>query len=200
MHDEIHPKDLIGDILIHAGDWSGYGSFQELTDLNEWFGTLSIPKSNIVLIAGNHDKAACNMGYQITKEMFSNATYLDNDLYEVNGLKIYGTPYSLKYGGWSFMKEESELSAEWAKIPEGIDILIVHGPPKGILDYVARGGNVGSETLRDHIFDRIKPRVVIFGHIHPSYGMKTVKGIKFINAASLNDDYELVNDPIKFTL
>jgi len=190
-------ESLHGNIIIHAGDWSSLGRFQEMMDFNQWIGT--IPFGDFVCIAGNHDKAACEMGYQLTKQSLSNATYLDNDLAIIQGLKIYGTPYSRTFGRWSFMKSEEELNHEWSKIPEGIDILIVHTPPYGILDVVS-GVHVGSTTLADQIFNRIKPKLVVFGHIHEGYGQTEIDGIKFVNAACLDAYYDLRNKPIQIAL
>lgn len=199
-HEEIDSQDVDVDILIHSGDWSGIGTFQEMMNLNVWFGTL--PAKHIVCVAGNHDKYAAQAGYQTTKQMFTNAIYLDNDECVLEGLRIYGTPYSNKYGRWSFMMEDDELDSNvWSKIPSGIDILVVHGPPHGILDFVPRGGHVGSRSLRTHIFDRIKPKLVVFGHIH-EHGGKIVEqdGIKFVNASLLDEYYILKKKPVKIAI
>lgn len=203
-HWDIDMESLHGDIIIHAGDWSNMGRVQELTDFNQWLGNVSsamyTPRENIICIAGNHDKYPSVAGRDVTSKMFSNAVYLDNDLYEVEGFKIYGTPWSRTYGRWSFMKEENELDHEWNKIPEGIDILIVHTPPYGLLDVVPRAGHVGSTTLADHIFNRIKPKLVVCGHIHEGYGQVEKDGIKFVNASCLDADYDLRNKPLQIVL
>lgn len=189
-----------GDLLVHTGDFGAVGNFQELAEFNRWLGTLAFEK--IINVAGNHDKICADMGYTLAKDMFTNSTYLEDCITEYKGLKIYGTPYSKQFGHWSFMKVESELDKVWAKIPEGIDILLVHGPAYGILDRVPRGGGTltGSETLRDHILNRIKPKVVCHGHIHCHTGVQIVNGIKFSNAAVLDDNYEYANKPNVFSL
>jgi Icc-related predicted phosphoesterase len=55
-------------------------------------------------------------------------------------------------------------------IPEGIDVLLVHGPPHGYGDTVVRGERVGCEELTRAI-DKKKPKVVCFGHIHEDTGV-----------------------------
>jgi predicted phosphodiesterase len=200
------PPPTENGILIHAGDWGSWGSFQEMIDFDTWLGTTGYPET--VIISGNHDKIAEQQGYQLAKQMFSNAIYLENDLYISNsGLKIYGTPFTETYGNWSFMRSEEDLDKIWAKVPEGIDVLIVHGPCFGILDEVKlRNGkieNTGSVTLRKHIFERLGPaglKAVIFGHIHQSYNQKTIDGIQFVNAALLDEDYVLTNKPIQICI
>jgi Calcineurin-like phosphoesterase len=52
----------------------------------------------------------------------------------------------------------------------GVDIMITHGPPRGILDRV-RGSNesVGCDHLMRAVV-RARPRLHVFGHIHEGYG------------------------------
>jgi Icc-related predicted phosphoesterase len=78
------------------------------------------------------------------------------------------------------------------KIPNNLDILITHGPPKGILDEVGRGGdieNTGSSSLLECVM-RAKPKFHIFGHIH-EHGceIKKENEITFINACVLDPQY-----------
>ena len=89
-------------------------------------------------------------------------------------------------------------------IPEGVDILITHGPPHRILDQVdSRGPNayeyVGCELLMDKI-RKIKPKVHVFGHIHEQSGYDEKDGTLFINASVLNSQYQLVNKPFSIEL
>lgn len=196
-------SDLIdhpADILIHSGDFSNFGTMQELVDFNSWLGEQDYP--HIINIAGNHDSICARLEYDVTKNLFTNSIYLQDNMVEVKGLKIYGTPWCNKFGNWSFMDYEQVLDEYWAKIPVGIDVLVVHGPPKGILDRVPRGGglNVGSVTLRQHILNRIRPKAVLFGHIHCSSGQLEYDGIKFSNGAILNDYHDITNKPRIITL
>ncbi|KAJ9644129.1 hypothetical protein H2199_003997 [Coniosporium tulheliwenetii] len=58
----------------------------------------------------------------------------------------------------------------WAhRMPHDTDILLTHGPPKGHLD---RDG-MGSRFLLSEIW-RVKPRLVVFGHIHGGYGQEEI--------------------------
>lgn len=196
-HEEIDVPH--GDILLHCGDWSGVGSLQELISLNQWFGTLGF--QDIVVIAGNHDRFA-EASYSTTKQLFTNAHYIQDEMIEVQGLKIYGSPYTKEYGAWYFMRTEERLIEVWDKIPDDIDILMTHGPAHGILDYVPRGGgdHAGSVTLGDAILNRIQPKLHAFGHIHCAYGQTQRNSIKFVNAACLDDWYMPVNKPIEVVL
>ena len=50
-----------------------------------------------------------------------------------------------------------------------IDIMLTHGPPKGILDETDRGEKVGCDHLLKAV-TRCKPRLHCFGHIHEGWG------------------------------
>ncbi|OOF97211.1 hypothetical protein ASPCADRAFT_514217 [Aspergillus carbonarius ITEM 5010] len=52
----------------------------------------------------------------------------------------------------------------------GVDIMVTHGPPYGILDQVVPGHvSVGCEHLYRAV-KRARPRLHVFGHIHEGYG------------------------------
>lgn len=55
---------------------------------------------------------------------------------------------------------------------DGVDIVMTHGPPKGILDPLPYD-NVECENLL-HPVRRAKPLLHCFGHIHAGYGAKIV--------------------------
>ncbi|KAK5063064.1 hypothetical protein LTR84_005140 [Exophiala bonariae] len=51
----------------------------------------------------------------------------------------------------------------------GVDIMITHGPPKGLLDRTVDGMEVGCEHLLEAV-RRCRPLVHCFGHIHEGWG------------------------------
>ena len=75
------------------------------------------------------------------------------------------------------------------------DLLVTHGPPKGILDLTPRGEPVGCEELREAV-RRVKPRLHVFGHIHHAYGRHVVDGTRFVNASICDEFYEPSNRPV----
>ena len=81
-------------------------------------------------------------------------------------------------------------------IPDSCDVLITHGPPFEILDWNPRKQRCGCADLRNEIFDRIRPQVHIFGHIHGAHGEREIDGIKFVNASVLSEQYMPVYHPI----
>jgi hypothetical protein len=92
-----------------------------------------------------------------------------------HSFSFYGSPWSPEFCDWAFNAERGEQSrAIWSKIPDDVDILITHGPPHGILDYVPRSKeHCGCEELLKVVKERVKPRLHIFGHIHETYGKFT---------------------------
>ena len=69
------------------------------------------------------------------------------------------------------MKAREKINRVWDNIPEDTDVLIVHGPPKGIRDLsYDRLGNLeycGCGALAKKCFKmRDQLKLVLFGHIH----------------------------------
>lgn len=185
LHREIPiPK---GDILIHAGDITNIGTMAEFDDFNQWLGEL--PHRNKIIIAGNHD-FLFERNHISHLERFMgriNAHYLQDSEIQVAGLRIYGTPWTPTFMDWAFMKDEQfadvgEATEIYSKIPPNLDILITHGPPRGILDMTPRGEAAGSGILLQRVWD-VRPRYHVFGHIHEGYGRIEKNGTTFINAA-----------------
>jgi Icc-related predicted phosphoesterase len=183
-----------GDILVHAGDSTSMGQKHEINEFLKWFSNTDFEHK--IFIAGNHD-----FGFEKETDIDQQfkdlgVTYLfDNDI-TIDGIKFYGSPWQPEFYNWAFnLPRGEELSAKWEKIPDDVDILITHGPAYGILDYAPIGGHVGCEELYRKIVE-VKPKIHVCGHIHDSYGQKTMGGIEFLNASTLNDRYEYAHKPI----
>jgi len=192
-----------GDVLIHAGDMTNRGSFEDLEFFLHWFAAL--PHPNKILISGNHDwcfERQSDASRKIVED--HGVIYLNDEGITIDGVKFWGSPVQPEFCNWAFNRRRgSEINEHWRKIPKNTDVLITHGPPYGILDetYMTRGP-VGCGDLRDHILQRVKPKVHIFGHIHEAHGVEVVDGITFINASQLNDYYSKEADfnPVVFEL
>jgi Icc-related predicted phosphoesterase len=183
-----------GDFLIHAGDISGRGTVQEIKNFLDWFS--NTPFTHKVFIAGNHDWGF-ETNHDIAPEYKEKGVhYLFDSMVELDGVKIYGSPWQPEFYNWAFnLKRGEQLSEKWAKIPEGLDILMTHGPALNILDHTMQGLNVGCEQL----FHRImvtQPKIHVCGHIHWAYGQKEFNGVEFLNASVLDERYEYANKPI----
>lgn len=182
-----------GDMLIHAGDFDIRDEF-ELNHVVNWF--MALKFKNIVFIGGNHDlylEQLFKAG--ITSKMPKGIHYLCNSSVEIDGIKLWGSPYSPAFGqGWGFNGFLDDLKKIWATIPNDTNIVITHAPPFGIND-VVRGIHQGCPILRDRIKE-IKPKLHCHAHIHEGYGIYQDEYTTYINGSIMDEFYEPVNDPI----
>lgn len=182
------PEVPDGDVLLHAGDLTNKGTFEEIQAQLDWIKRL--PHRHKIVIAGNHD-VLLDPDYitrhpdRIYEGVGTSRTDLDwGDVVYLNGsstclnlsadgtrdrsLKIYGSPWTEQYGTWAF--QYSPIRDIWTNaVPNDTDILLVHGPPKGHLDSTGKGC---PHLLRE--IRRVRPRLVVFGHIHAGYGREEI--------------------------
>lgn len=179
-----------GDILLHGGDLTSNGSVWECQKALDWLNAQ--PHKHIVVVAGNHD-FAFEEAKSVTKTFdLGRIHYLEDSEITVEGLRIYGSPFTPLFMDWAFMVPRGEaIRKVWNDIPTGLDILITHGPPKGILDQGAPHFNsehIGCEELAVAI-ERVKPRLHMFGHIHGSHGYTNFNGTEFFNCSMVSEAY-----------
>lgn len=193
------------DMVLIAGDICGGGrAKQQLhwlrSKFKPWLEKIDAP---VFGVAGNHDWPFFGLEFpEIKKEVESlklNWTYLEDSGTEFQGLKIWGTPWQLEFYDWAFNLKEHELAEKWALIPEDTDILICHGPPKGFGDRTQGGEEVGSISLLKRIED-IKPKLVVYGHIHPARGHWDYDGVRLANVTIVNEQYQMVHPPFECEL
>jgi len=191
LYDEVNIPE--GDILINAGDSLNCGNKTELQSYVKFLDNLKF--KTVITIAGNHD---CIMqDKNQTKEILEgHSIYLEDEDVIINGLRIWGSPWTLKFNDWAFMLTEKELSEKYNIIPK-VDILVTHGPPYQIMDKAKFGnsGNLGSRALKT-LVNRINPAYHVFGHIHGSRGKIINNKTTFINAAVIDDMYTNMSNPI----
>lgn len=186
---ESNPADL----LIFAGDLQLNN--QDLgIDFAKWLHNL--PYTHKILIFGNHDGNSIDTAGFIINNKFDDIKVLNNKATVIDGIKIFGSPYSTRFGNWWFMKEDEELSKIWKTIPNDTNILVTHGPPWGILDDTCDGFLTGSKTLIKRVRELKKLKYHIFGHIQEAYGIKAIGEITFLNVSLLNEKYQFTNNPI----
>ncbi|KAI1913028.1 hypothetical protein LOZ61_003005 [Ophidiomyces ophidiicola] len=174
------PNTPPGDLIIHAGDLTKHGSFEELHDQLQWLSALPHPQK--VIIAGNHDllldpsfldhhptRSPENSRSSALDLDWNNLNYLQDcsaTLTFSNGrnLKVFGSPQTPEFGVWAF--QYPAIRDVWThRIPDDTDIVVVHGPPVLHYDVSKQGDGYLLRELR-----RAKPQLVVFGHIHDGYG------------------------------
>ena len=112
----------------------------------------------------------------------------------VDGVKFWLTPWSNQFFDWAFMRSPQELNDIYSLIPEDVDVLVSHQPPYGFKDMypnlqTGQPEHVGSVELLAHI-DRVKPKVVICGHLHDGHGAYVHGDTRIYNVSLLNEAYQ----------
>jgi Icc-related predicted phosphoesterase len=201
-----------GDVAICTGDISSRGYWHELKSFVKWFGAL--PHKKKILVCGNHDIGAeVEFKEEFVELCEENGVILLNDSgVEIDGVKFWGSPVTPRFGyGWAWNRDvednrtKSEIAnympnnpiqKHWDLIPNDTNVLLTHGPPRGILDLCFYGGDrAGCPRLLDKVLE-IKPKVHVFGHIHEQYGLDTFEGTAFVNASICTLQYTPNNKPI----
>jgi Icc-related predicted phosphoesterase len=198
---EIPPCDL----LLIAGDIcpvTNHGvDFQERWlrfEFRDWLRRL--PARKTIFIAGNHDFVFEQRHGFLPADY--PATYLQDSGIEWEGLRVWGTPWQPRFFDWAFNLSEPELAKKWELIPDGTDILIVHGPPRDYGDGVPEVHGTrrcGSPSLLERI-RVVKPKVVVFGHIHEGHGEWHLGRTVLANVTVVDARYNLVYEPWVHTL
>jgi len=159
------------EFLICAGDlsWFGKGLRFVLKQLN------AIGKK-VYLIPGNHED----------DELFAKVLgdYPNCINFNQKAVRI-GEYLFLGYGGGGFSLEDPEfrkVARGWYSKYNGEKIILVlHGPPHGNKTDLIDKNHVGNIDFRKFI-ERIKPKLVVCGHLHETAGVQDKIGnIKVIN-------------------
>ena len=114
---------------------------------------------------------------------------------------IYVSSYTPAFGDSAFAYQHHEdrfnepghvangaTSIATHPIPDTVDIIMTHGPARGILDWCPEG-NVGCENLLQAV-RRVKPKMHCFGHIHESNGAEIVDWGRDDHALGRRDEAE----------
>jgi Icc-related predicted phosphoesterase len=193
------PEAPYVDALVHAGDFMNSGRYwDEIESFNTWLETIDLPKNRKLICAGNHDIFfdECHTVSSLEKSrkarrMITNGTYLQDESFEIKGVKFYFSPWTPYFMGWGFnVNRGPEIKEFWDKIPDDTNVLVTHGPPLGILDTSSsKGPNLGCEELSKRIASLKHLKVHVFGHIHRGHGKLEKDGVTYVNASFLNEEY-----------
>jgi 3',5'-cyclic AMP phosphodiesterase CpdA len=188
-----HPELPQGDVLVHAGDLTQGGRRDELKRAIAWL--KAQPHPHKVAIAGNHD-FGLEREPELARLFEPEVHYLRDEACTVAGLRFWGAPWTPRFHDWAFNVDRgAPLRAIWERIPPGLDVLVTHGPPHGILDRTWSGLHVGCEELRRAVETK-RPRLHVFGHIHEAYGAQRLGGTELVNACICDVWYRAVNAPL----
>ena len=137
-----------GDLLIHAGDATMHGGAGDVFATYAWLSMQ--PHERIVFVPGNHDFGFVSdpdFEGELARRWPRVTTLLDEPA-TVAGHSIWGSPWQPWFHDWAFNFAPEPGGAtqardKWAEIPNNVEILVTHGPMRGVLDEATLGGHVG---------------------------------------------------------
>lgn len=159
------------DVIVHCGDFTEYGTEDEVLDFLNWF--IKLPYRHKIFVTGNHD--ICLWDAENIEDLPADVHFLQDCSCEIEHVKFFGLAYN----------HDERL------IPNDVDVLVTHEPPAMILD---NSGSIhwGNVLLRNTVY-QIKPHYHLFGHAHENHGMVKDADIVFANGAVLDDNYNMRN-------
>ena len=203
-----------GDISPNIADHSV--NFQRQWTLDTFIPDLAkVPAKYKVFIAGNHDFYLYEL-YKNSQEdtlrniLPPNVFYLRDSMVELEGVRIYGTPWVTNLHRWAFnLKDYYRERKKYSDIPDNVDILVSHAPAYKYCDTIKEYDEIeclGSEGLIQAI-DRRKPKMVLTGHIHSAnHEFETFLGfysnpqlnVKIKCVSLLDESYKIKYPPFVF--
>ena len=198
-----------GDVLIHCGDFCNVGTREETYRFANWMSKQ--PHETKIAVPGNHD-VWCMKRLDNAKNLFSGEgirLLVEEGMELANGKTIWGVPWTPDFHPevWGFNYCQSGRTGQeiWDAVPNDADILISHGPPKGIRDHIEPWGHIGCPILAEKVKRNLTSELLMFGHCHSGYGTHEydsggAKPKQIINAAICTEKYEPTNAPIVWDL
>ena len=153
------------DVLIGAGDFANVRR-----NLEVCIDILRTVNRPTILVAGNNEttdelRAACR-GWSTAEILHGTGVTIGKLAFFGIGGGIPVTPF----GAWSYDFSEKQASDLLADCPPGC-VLVSHSPPKGAVDRSSSGASLGSSAIRETV-ERVRPLLVVCGHIHESGGQQ----------------------------
>jgi uncharacterized protein len=173
------------DVVVGAGDFANVRT--GISSCIEILRQIQLP---VVVVPGNNESLdelveACRG--------WTSARALHGTGVEIGGVQFFGIGGGIPitpFGEWSYDFSEADANRLLSACPVGA-VLVSHSPPKGAVDVSSSGRSLGSTAVRDAVV-RLKPRLVVCGHIHESAGQRAVLGdTPVINAGPKGIMFEL---------
>ena len=123
-------------------------------------------------------------------------------------LRIWFSPWSNQFGHWAWMADPEAIGAQYALIPDNVDIIVSHQPPYGYGDSPDPRFFIGGEKTPPHVgskellaaLTRVAPDLLFCGHIHGGYGTYKHLRTRIYNVSLVDEAYRPVNPVTMVTL
>lgn len=216
-----------GDILCITGDIFPLEYQRNLIKSISWFCLEFVPWTDnlnfekIIFIAGNHDFAI----QQISNKVFNDSNlilenilpgnninkhklvYLQDSLYFYKNITFYGTPWCPDLSNWAFYKSSEGLFEKFKNIPQKVDVLLTHCPPRfSDVGMVLQNGynfmkNYGCQELAEEVAVR-QIKWHLCGHVHSGNHniVKINDYTNVVNVSLKDENYKLTYEPFVFEI
>ena len=206
-----------GDVLCICGDIVPLDIQRDLVKCIAWFcmkfvpWTDKLPFKKIIIVFGNHDFFSEELGpkhFNSASEVLSmllpgsikgehKIQILMDSTYKYMGFTFYGTSWCPDLSSWAWYGGHDKLKDEYEKIPQNVDVLLSHCPPRfGNAGVVLQQGwnwmsNYGCQELAEEI-DIKRPSWVFCGHVHSGdHKVTTIdNSINIVNVSMLDENYK----------
>jgi hypothetical protein len=166
------------DIIVVCGDVTHFGSLEEAKKL---LSILSDAPCPVLFVPGNCDPP------NLAEENIEGVKCIHGKCEPINTVNFvgvggssptpFGTPFELSEVDLANILEQGYNSCKSGNRV----ILVSHDPPKDTkLDATFRGEHVGSYSVREFV-KRVKPKLVLCGHIHEAVGVDKIGDAMVVN-------------------
>lgn len=199
FHDLLQvPSDI--DVVVHSGDCSNYKDSKlnepEVRKFIEWYSKIDVPIK--IFVPGNHDTSIERGIVKMSDFTSKDIIFLNNTDVIYKDIKFWGTPITPSFGiGWAYNKNRNKMHDLWQLVPKDTNVLISHGPPKGILDLSYNQENVlefcGCNAMKKYTMQSTLD-LCLFGHIHNCQDIVNAGTMKLSNTKTIFSNGSVVTD------
>jgi Icc-related predicted phosphoesterase len=142
---------------------------------------LRASRAPVVAVTGNVDS------WRVAEALEELGFLVDGRVVEAAGLRVAGV------GGLDPHGDAERVAAAAGR--RGVDVLLSHYPPRGVVDETYSGCRGGLEAVR-RLAEALRPRLLLCGHIHEARGAAWLGETLVVNAGPLLEgSYAVVELP-----